>query len=189
MDDGFDRAMRRWGEVPGDELAKAHRIFRPRTVPAGTLLQRAGEPSTTVSFILRGLTRVYYVRDGGAERTRAFRAEGDLVCAYAAVLRRAPSEQFIEALEPCELLTAPRAAFGELCAGHPCWAAILAAMTERLFIDEERQRQALLTDDATTRYRTFLAEQPAVAKRLSQRHIAAYVGVTPEALSRIRRRL
>jgi CRP-like cAMP-binding protein len=182
----FDEGFRRWGAVPDTELAKAHAIFMRRQVPARTLLQRAGEPVEHVSFIVRGLTRMFYLGEGGVERTKGFRAEGELVCSYAAALREAPSEQFIEALESCELLTAPRPAFVRLCAGHPAWAAVLGAMTERLFLDEERRHRDLLTEDATTRYRAFVDERPALAARLTQRQIAAYVGVSPEALSRIR---
>jgi CRP-like cAMP-binding protein len=182
LDDGF----RRWGAIPDTELAKAHAVFRPHRVPAHTLLQRAGEPVLHVSFIVRGLTRIFYVGAGGTERTKGFRAEGELVCSYSAVLRDGPSQQYIEALEPCELLTARRVEFARLSAGHPAWADIIGAMTERLFLDEERRHQGLLTEDATTRYRAFVTERPALAARLTQRQIAAYIGVTPEAVSRIR---
>ncbi|MGX6603416.1 Crp/Fnr family transcriptional regulator [Micromonosporaceae bacterium Da 78-11] len=183
----FDAAFRRWAPVPDPELAKAHALFQPRRVPARTLLQRAGEPSTQVSFIVRGLTRLYLLGETGVERTKAFRAEGDLVCAYAAALGGRPAREFIETLEPTELLTARREAFDELCAGHPSWAAVLAAMTERLFLDEERRHRELLTTDAAQRYHGFVAARPELAVRLTLRQIAAYVGVTPEALSRIRR--
>jgi CRP-like cAMP-binding protein len=182
----LDTTFRRWAAVPPAELAKAHVIFRPRRVPAGALLQQAGQPVEDVSFIVRGLTRTGYVGPHGTERTKGFRTEGELVCAYSAALGGAPSAQLIEALEPCDLLTAHRPAFVRLCAGDPAWQSMLAAMTERLFLDEERRHRALLTEDATTRYRAFVAERPGLAARLSQRQIAAYVGVSPEALSRIR---
>ena len=182
----LDQGFRQWGPVPAAELARAHRIFHPRWAPARTLLQRAGAPVVQVSFIVRGLTRMFYVGEGGVERTKGFRVEGELVCSYAAALRDASSQQFIEALEPCELLTAHRPSFVRLCAGHPAWATVLGAMTERLFLDEERRHRQLLTEDATTRYRVFVTEQPTLAARLTQRQIAAYVGVSPEALSRIR---
>ncbi|MFI5912157.1 Crp/Fnr family transcriptional regulator [Dactylosporangium sp. NPDC051541] len=182
----LDTALRQWAPIPDAELARAHRIFRPHRVPARTLLQRAGEPSDRVSFIVRGLARIYLVAGGGTERVRAFRAEGDLVCAYAAALRRAPSAEFIETLEECELLTAARPAFAALCGGHPAWTAMLNAMQERLFLDAERRSRDLLGADAAARYRSFLTERPALAARLTQRQIAAYVGITPEALSRLR---
>jgi CRP-like cAMP-binding protein len=182
----LDEAFLRWAALPETELVRAHSVFRPRRVPAGTVLQRAGEPAREVSFLVRGLTRTYYLSARGAERTKGFRAEGDLVCAYSAALHDMPSQQFIQALEDCELLTADRPAFVRLCAGHPAWQSMLAAMTERLFLDEERRHRALLTDDATARYRAFVTERPELAARLTQRQIASYLGVSPETLSRIR---
>jgi CRP-like cAMP-binding protein len=182
----LDRAFLRWASVPDVELAKAHAIFRPRRVPAGALLQRPGQPVEDVSFIVRGLTRIGYVGERGSERTKGFRAEGELVCAYSAAVQDAPSQQLIEALEPLDLLTAHRPAFVRLCAGHQVWRSMLAAMTERLFLDEERRHRALLTEDATARHKAFVTERPDLAARLTQRQIAAYVGISPEALSRIR---
>ncbi|BCJ47797.1 cAMP-binding protein [Actinoplanes ianthinogenes] len=179
--------LRRWAPIPDAELVKARAVFRPRSVGAGTVLQRAGEPSRDVSFLVRGLTRLFF--PGAAERTKGFRAEGDLVCSYAAVLRDGPSQLCIEAVEPCELLTAGRPAFDRLCQGDPAWQAMLAAMTARLFLDEEQRQRDLLTMDATGRYQAFLEQRPGIAARLTQRQIAAYVGVSPEALSRIRHAL
>jgi CRP-like cAMP-binding protein len=183
----FDEAMRAWAPLSDAELAGAHALFRPWAVPARTVLQRAGEPPARVSFIVRGLTRTFVVTEGGAERTLAFRTEGGLVCAYAAALAGGPAAESIDTLERCELLTADRAAFHALAARVPAWSAVLAAQTRRLFADERSRTRHLLAHDAAARYRAFLADRPDLVGRLTLRQIAAYVGVTPEALSRIRR--
>jgi CRP-like cAMP-binding protein len=183
----FEAALRSWGPVPDGEVAKARAMFRPRRVPAHVMLQRAAEPAADVSFIVSGLTRTFLVSAGGAERTKGFRAEGELVCAYAAAVARRPAPEFIETLENCSLLTAPRPSFAELCAGHPSWSGVLATLTERLFLAEERRHRALLGSSPAERYHVFVAERPDLAARLTLKQIAGYVGVTPEALSRIRR--
>jgi CRP-like cAMP-binding protein len=190
MRDGGYRALgaglRRWADVPDAELARAYALFRPVERPARTLLQRAGEPAARVWFVVSGLTRVFSTGDDGAERTVAFRAEGELVCAYAAALSGTPSQTSIETIEPCDLLVAPRPAFAELCRDHPAWSRLVATLTERRYVDVEARTRDLLTSDATTRYRHFLRDEPVLAQRLTQKQIAGYVGVTPEALSRIR---
>jgi CRP-like cAMP-binding protein len=178
--------FRRWGPVPDDQAELLRAAFRPVGVGRGELLVRAGERRNDVHFLVRGLVRGYVVAGSGTERTLWFRREDQLVCSYGAALRTAPAQEYIEALEPSLLLVAARPALDRLCAGHPCWAPILASQTERLYLGYERRSRGLLLDDAATRYRTFLTEQPELAARLTQRHIAAYVGVTPEALSRIR---
>jgi CRP-like cAMP-binding protein len=178
--------LRRWADLPAGELTRARDAFRPVHRPAGTLLQRAGEPADRIWFVVRGLTRVFPGNGGGSDRTTAFRAEGELVCAYAAALHERPSPTSIETLEPSDLLVATRTAFRRLCDGDPAWARLVAAMTERRYVQEEARSRDLLTTDATTRYRRFLDDEPELAGRLTQRQIAGYVGVTPEALSRIR---
>ncbi|WP_188316819.1 Crp/Fnr family transcriptional regulator [Solihabitans fulvus] len=185
--DLFETSVRGWGEFPDSELARARRLFRPVARPRGALLALAGEPASQVAFVARGLVRLYYADADGRERTHGFRAEGELVCAYRAALRDEPSQLSIAAVEACELLVAPFDGFRELCAGHPCWRDLVARLTEQLYVRQDRRQRELLLDDAATRYRTFVTEQAPLAARLTQRLIASYVGVTPVALSRIRR--
>jgi CRP-like cAMP-binding protein len=174
---------------PPAELGRAGEVFRPAGLARGGFLVHAGEVPDRVALLVRGLMRLTYEDAAGMLRTYAFRAEGDLVCAYSARLRGVPSEMSIEALEDCRLLSAPGAAFDALCAGHEGWRSFVDAVYRERMVQAERRTQALLMDDAPTRYRAFLAERPELAARLTQRQTASYIGVTPEALSRIRRTL
>jgi CRP-like cAMP-binding protein len=183
------RYLRSWADVPGTELARIRTVFRPMQAGPGELLVRAGDPPSEVHFVVDGLVRVFYVDAEGVERTKAFRAENRLVCAFSAVLRGEPSQLFVETMTTSSLLVATREAFDRMVAGHPCWREVVSRITEQLYVEEERQRWELLTNDAATRYRHFLAEQPALAARLTQRQIASFLRITPESLSRIRARL
>jgi CRP-like cAMP-binding protein len=178
-----------WGPLPPTARTALAEVFHPARAARHELLVRAGDRPDQVHFVLRGLVRVYYLDPDGVERTKAFRAEDHLVCAFSAALRGEPSGVFVQAVEPTELLVASRAGFDALVSGDPAWRDVLARITEALYLEEERLRRQLLTQDATTRYREFLADQPDLAARLSQRQVAAFLGITPEALSRIRGRL
>jgi CRP-like cAMP-binding protein len=179
-------SLRRYGDLPESEVDKLRRLFQIARVPRHTLLLRAGEPPGDVMFIVRGLVRLFYVSESGVERTNSFRSEGQLACSYSTALRTTVSDQFVETLEDCTLLVAPHDAFVDRWAGHPCWEPIMRRVTERLFLEEERRHRDLLMHDATTRYRRFVADRPKLARRLTQRQIAAYIGIAPESLSRIR---
>jgi CRP-like cAMP-binding protein len=185
----FDAFLGGWCEFPDDELAKTRQVFRPVTVPEGGFLTRAGDRSDRVAFIGRGLVRIYYTGTDGVERAHGFRTENHLVCAYSAALRGEPAHLSIQALEPCSLLVASRAAFEQLRAGHQCWRELTRRLTEELYLRQERRQRELLLDDAATRYLSFVTEHADLARRLTQRQIASYIGVTPVALSRIRTRL
>ncbi|NUR99531.1 MAG: Crp/Fnr family transcriptional regulator [Kribbellaceae bacterium] len=175
--------------LSADEADRGRRLFRAVRVGRGELFVRQGDPPNRVALVERGLFRLFGTDEGGNERTLAFRAEGELVCAYSAALRQEPSRIAIEALEPSEVLVAERPAYDVLVAENPGWQQLVAKLTEELYLRLDQRQRELLLDDASTRYQRFVADHGDLASRLTQRHIAAYVGVTPEALSRIRRRL
>ena len=182
----FDRFL---AQLPAADAATGRALFRPARVERGELLVRAGDRPERVGFVERGLFRLYQTDAAGTDRTLAFRAEGELVCAYSAVLRRETSQVTIEALEPAELMVAPRSAYDAMVEASAGWQQLVARLTEALYLRVEQRQTELLLADAAERYRLFLAGHEDLATRLTQRHIASYVGVTPEALSRIRRRL
>lgn len=182
----FERFVRR---LPADEADRGRRLFRPVGVERGELFVRQGDPPNRVALVERGLFRLFGTDEAGNERTLAFRAEGELVCAYSAVLRQEPSRIAIEALEPSDVMVAERPAYDVLVAENPGWQQLIAKLTEALYVRLDQRQSELLLDDASTRYQRFLADHGGLASRLTQRQIASYVGVTPEALSRIRRRL
>ncbi|MEU4191119.1 Crp/Fnr family transcriptional regulator [Kribbella sp. NPDC026611] len=182
----FERFLR---QLPDQDAERGRQVFRRRRVDRGELVVRVGDPPDRVAFVEQGLFRLYGTDDAGTERTLAFRAEGELVCAYSAALRREPSRIAIEALEPSWLMVAQRPEYDAMVAANPGWQQLVGRLTEALYLALERRQSDLLLTDAADRYTRFVTEHPALAARLTQRQIASYVGVTPEALSRIRRRL
>lgn len=190
MDNGwvteFERFVR---QLPAEEADRGRRLFRPVRVERGELFVRQGDPPSRVALVEHGLFRLFGTDESGNERTLAFRSEGELVCAYSAALRQEPSRIAIEALEPSEVLVAERPAYDTMVAENAGWQRLMAQQTEALYLRLDQRQRELLLDDASTRYQRFVADHGALASRLTQRHIASYVGITPEALSRIRRRL
>ena len=177
------------GEIPHSELARLGALFRPQSARRGDLLLRAGETPHTLTFVLSGLLRLYYIDGAGREFTKSLCVENDIVAAYSALLLGTPSRLFIEALEESQLLVANYRDYQALAAQHPCWQMIERKRAELLFIKKELRESALLLDDAETRYAQFLAEYPGLEARVKQHHIASYLGITPVSLSRIRAKL
>ncbi len=186
--DQFARFLRSLADIPDAEMEKATEIFRPASFPKGTFLVRAGEVPQTLSFVVSGIVRLYYITPAGVEITKSFRTENYLVAAYSSLLQGTPSRMFIQTLEPTTLLIAPYQAYQALTAGHPCWQTVNLKTAEWLYIKLDQRESELLLDDATTRYLKFLNEYPGLVNRVKQYHIASYLGITPESLSRIRAR-
>ena len=185
----FAAFARRWAPgITDAELAPARR-FRVAVVGKGGYLARIGDSDYGASFILRGLVRQVFVGPDGRERVNTFASEGALVCTYRASLGRQISDLAIQALEPTWYLAVPPGVVGDLAGRYQGWRELAARLTEHKFITAEIRNRTLLLDDAAERYRTFREEFADIAGRVPLAQVAAYIGVTPEALSRIRRRL
>lgn len=136
--------------------------------------------------MVTGLVRLFYLDPAGNERTQSFCDATAFIGDYRALLTGQPSQIFIQTLEPSSLLVAAYASYQQQAADHGGWQAINRMIAEMLFVKKEQRTSSLLVHDATERYLAFCAEFPQLLSRVKQHHIASYLGITPESLSRIR---
>lgn len=164
---------------------------RHRLLNKGDHILRAGSVADEVFFVHRGLLRYYFndSADGGQERTGQFFDAGIVATDAESYLLRIPGEQNFEALEESSILALPRAVLN---AGYDQDHAIERfgrLMLEEALIGSQRRASRLLVLQPEERYRRFVETRPEVARRVPQYLIASYLGLTPESLSRIRRRI
>lgn len=176
-------------DLPEEEWAWAAPHFRPRHFGRGDHLARHGERMTHSHHIVHGLVRLYYTTPDGAEHNKGFAAEGRVVGSAASKLAGAPAGFDIQALEDTRTLSLPFEVADALVARHPAWERLRRLAMERLFLEKEQREKDFLTLDATARYLAFVEREPHLAGRVPLHHVASYLGITPVALSRIRRRL
>jgi CRP-like cAMP-binding protein len=140
-----------------------------------------------VGFVAQGLFRMVYLVDG-EERTKDFQSEGQFTGSLASLLIGTPARFSVVAMEPSVLLEIRRERLFELSDHYPVWDRMRRNYAEQLFLYKEAREASLLLDSPDARYLQFLRERPDLLQRSPLKHIASYLGVTPEALSRIRRR-
>jgi CRP-like cAMP-binding protein len=104
-------------------------------------------------------------------------------------LRQTPSRYCIDALEPSQLLLIDCTRVQELVRRVPLVAELLRINDERNAIAAQKRLHEAIACPAEERYAAFLAQHPSYAQRFSQLTIASYLGMSPEALSRIRAKL
>jgi CRP-like cAMP-binding protein len=176
--------------MPEDEIKALASKARNAEFQKGELFVKEGGTCQRLLFIHRGLFR-YYILHEGRDITKDFAvdAQNPFCTAYTSFMLQKPSEIWIEALECCQVLAWDKPDILPLFQEHPAWLRFSKMMADRLFYRKEQREIELLKCTAEERYRHFLADFPGLSQRVSQYHIATYLGITPESLSRIRSRL
>lgn len=158
---------------------------RSLTLAPKSCLWHAGDSPDLLIRVTQGLLRAKVVLADGREYIKEFYWEGDEFIDFHHLLSGEPARYSVEALEPCRLQLFNLADLRQL----PCWPAwyhhLLAV---QLRIKEEKEL-LLLTEGPQARYQHFLGNFPALDARVPDHQIAAYLGITPISLSRIRKRL
>jgi CRP-like cAMP-binding protein len=172
---------------PENEMGSFLGLFKARSLQRGDFFLRDGDQSTELAFVNAGLLRFFYQTVDGKEFNKSFIPENQFAAAYSAFLTGMPARFGIQALEDSHLLVCDLSPVIELFGHHRCWETLGRILAEQLYIKKETREAEFLLDSAETRYQNFQKTYPGMEDRLAQYHVASYLGITPVALSRIRR--
>ena len=162
-------------------------VLQPKKLRRRQYLVQAGEPCRYECFVTKGCLRQYYVDDKGSERILSFAVEDYWISDMYGLIMGQPALTNIDALEDCELLLIEKKAFDELLVRVPKFERFFRIILQRAFVSHQRRIIENISLQADERYCRFVERYPALEQRLPQKQIAAYLGITPESLSRIRR--
>jgi CRP-like cAMP-binding protein len=140
-------------------------------------------------FIVRGCLRMYKVDDKGIIHILQFAIDNYWIYDVASFHKKIPSNFEIDALEDTVVLRISYDDLIDLYIKAPKFDRIFRVLLENHFMYEQERLGQLFSSFAEERYQSLLKNYPSLVSRLSQVQIAAYLGVTPEFLSRIRHRI
>lgn len=160
--------------------------FRPRSFKKGEHFLRAGDTATQMYFIAEGLVRLYYTHPDGMELNKSFYCEDNVVTSYTSLLTKTPSNLSIQALENTLVLAADYAQVRRLNDTDLDLQICARKIAEIEFVSKDTREQQFLMLDAKERYRAFKESHRNMIDRLPLVHIASYLGIRPETLSRIK---
>lgn len=152
-------------------------------------LFRQGEVPRFSSFITSGCIRTYYLGEDGTERTTLFAEEGYWTGDLDNMRSGKATQMNVQALEDTEVITFSREKW-ECGYEKFAWKRTIHAMGQQRRAAKLAEHLGhLLTDSPETNYLRLQKERPKLLQRVAQYHIASYLGVSPETLSRIRKKL
>ncbi|RYY31714.1 MAG: Crp/Fnr family transcriptional regulator [Chitinophagaceae bacterium] len=159
-----------------------------RTFHKGERIVKAGQVCNYVSYINSGLTRLYYTIDG-KDVSIGFVGEGEYNAEYESFLTRQPAAQNIDALTEVEVIDLGFDDMQRLYRDYPVFQEFGRKIAESLFIMLNQRNTALLALTPEERYRNMIANDTRLTQQVPQYMLASFIGVTPEHLSRIRKKI
>lgn len=162
--------------------------FTVRQVPKKYVLVQHGKIARELYFIHKGLLRLYYTKDTEDITAFIFREHLFASC-YDSFLRRAPSNQSLEALEDSDLLVITYDDLQSLYKKVPKMETLARKVAEQRFINAQMILSSYILDSPEERWKKFEAANGDLLLRVPHHMIASFLGITPVSLSRIRKRL
>lgn len=156
--------------------------------PKKDTILEVGQTEKNLSFIEKGSVRLFVPKEEN-DVTFGFCFENQFVSAYDSFLRQSPS---CYALQTMSETTLWRISFEDLqgvYARTKIGNTVGRLAAENLFLIKSSREQSLLNQTAEERYRSLFTERPNLIREVPIKHLASYIGITPQALSRIRKRI
>lgn len=178
----------RFIELNGDEKAFFKSLLKQGSAKRKEFILQPGEVSKYEYFVTKGCLKVYSIDRNGGEHVSMFAIEDYWTGDMASFMTRQPSTYFIKALEDAEFLMITKDNFERLITEVPKFERFYRNLYQRSLVAYIKRNNQGISLTAEERYEIFLNKYPHIASRITQKDLAAYLGITPEFLSMIRSR-
>ncbi len=171
-----------------EESAKVQAALQYKAIKKNEVLLRSGEICRSIYFVDKGCVRIFNTDDKGDDHIISFCPENWWAADIAGFASQSPAFYAMNALEDTELYGIEYSALEQLYVEVPKLERFFRILTQNGFHLYQLRITGNLSKTAEERYSQFQRQYPGLEQRISQKHIASYLGITPVFLSRIRKR-
>ena len=156
---------------------------------AKTIILNAGEVCKHSYFVNSGLLRSFTINDNIVEHVLSFACEGWWIGDMYSLLSQKPGNLFVEVMEDSEVVLLSKENQEKLYTEIPKLERFFRILTENSLVANQERLMDNLSLTAEERFEKFCKKYPTLIQKVSQKQIAAYIGVTPEFLSKMKARM
>jgi CRP-like cAMP-binding protein len=178
----------KFGSLSQEEKEAIIQSTQVKEFKKGEFLLREGQKSINTYFVLRGCIRQYNLSNGDEKTTRFF-IEDEWVISVNEVSENATSAFNWICLEDCTLISGNEQKAQELFVKFPRLETISRKIVEDAFSKIQKSILSYYSETPEQRYLSLIKSQPYIIQRVPQYHLAGYLGIKPESLSRIKKRI
>ena len=172
-----------------EEINQLKSTFEERRIKRRQFILQKGDVCQHYTFVAEGCFKLYKIDRGGKEHNLQFTIENEWISDLSSLYAETPSEVYIEAIEPSIILQIQRKDLVYLYTHCPNIDRRFRVVIENSFIDLQQRMFQNISSTAEERYSHFLKTHSSLFNRISNVQIASYLGVTPEFLSTIRKKI
>ncbi len=174
-------------EEPEQEELRNRTIHR--SIKRRQFILQEGDVCRHYTFVVAGLFKMYMVDDNGKEHNLQFAVENNWIADIGSFHSELPSELYIEALEPSNIIQINKPDLLSLYTSFPAFDRNFRVLIENAFVSLQKRMLQSISSTAEERYINFMETYPDLLNRISSVQVASYLGVTPEFLSAIRKKI
>ena len=175
--------------LTAEEWEYTKTMFVPKKLRRRQYLLQSGDVGEYIAFVNKGMLRSYTVDEKGEEHLVQFAPEGWWIGDIYSFLTKEPALYNIDALEEAELLLLSQEAQDQLFDAVPKFERYMRILQRNSLIAMHRRLVLTISMPAEEKYQQMLTNYPNLLQRVPQHMIASYLGVKPETLSRIRKKM
>lgn len=188
MFDKFLKLLRLYATLSETEVDYLKQHIPLRTYKKNELVFTEGRVSKTIYFVVQGCLRLFYT-PGGKDKTAFFYTEGQFICAGESYTFQVPARENYQAIEDTVLMHFDKQVADKLVELSPTFEVIARIATENELITCQKIIASFVTQSPENRYLELVETNGALFQRVPQQYIASFLGVSPETLSRIKKRV
>ena len=179
-----------FAELTEKDIEVSLPYWHRRTIAKGGFYNVQNTVCINLGIVVKGMFRVYYADDvSDEEKNLFFFSENQFVVSFRSFLAQYPCAYFIEALEDAEILCVSYSDLHTLYHTSKAWERFGRMLAEHFFNQSQGRSEDLLFFSHEQRYLNLLSQHPGIVERVADFHIASYLGIKKQSLSRIKKRL
>ncbi|MGQ8336628.1 Crp/Fnr family transcriptional regulator [Sunxiuqinia sp. A32] len=181
--------IKKWVDISQEDEAVILSAFETTSIRKKKDLLVPGNVCKYLYFITKGCLRSYYVDLKGVEHIYQIRMDNNWISDLESFFTQRPSKYYIESLEDSQMLRISHERIEQLYLDLPKLERYFRILFQKAYINSLKRLNATMWESAVDRYNDMLKEQPDMFQRVPLVYIASYLGITPESLSRIRKKI
>lgn len=170
-----------------ESIGKLASILEQKEYQKEEIILEQEQVSRYMYIVEKGMVRQFYYKDG-RNITEHFSCEGDIVTCLESLFLKKPTKLCVEAIEPSVIYLLDYEKFKDLSDNYSDINKLYQSILEYMLVLSQRKADSWRFESSHERYERFCREYPLASKRASIAHIASYLLMAPETLSRVRSR-